>query len=127
MNIRPEIQALVDRGGVTLVEWLSVRFRSNMREQEALVPALDEEAFAHYAEYVLKHSGISGPRPCASYREALALVVVPEMLKRFQASREARESLEDFFVSAASVLSLATYVNIIAAAKARYEQRTRAR
>jgi hypothetical protein len=90
VNVGEDVRALVRRGGVTLAEYRELR--CNSWEWEVLVPALDAEAFDHYARHVVDNCFVSTSRPCTSYPQALAHVVVPEALRRLREQTErARE------------------------------------
>jgi hypothetical protein len=83
-NVRPEIQALIERGGVTPAEVKELR--CNSWEWEALVPALTDDALAERVQYAADNCS-RGKRPFATYEEALAGLYVPELLRRFQGAR----------------------------------------
>ena len=51
-HVRPEVQALVKRGNITLEEWMT--FRGNSWEFEHMYCALDDEAFAYAVEHTLR-------------------------------------------------------------------------
>lgn len=86
-HIRPHVRALAERGAqITLAEWKE--FIGNSYEMESIIPRLDDEAFAAYAAYCLancyRHERV---RPCLTYDDALAVFVVPELLRRLVAHR----------------------------------------
>ncbi len=81
-----DITDLITRGNITLEEYYA--FRGNSWEHEAIVPALNNEAFIAYVEYVTKNCGVHVKRPVVSYPEALTLVAVPELVKRFRIALE---------------------------------------
>ena len=81
-HVRPEIQALAQRGDVTLSEVKALR--CNSWEWEHLYPAMTDEAFAESVQHSLNNCA-RGPSPCRSYDEAVVNVFAPELLRRFQA------------------------------------------
>lgn len=80
--IRPEIQLLINRGGVTRGEVKELA--CNSWEWEALVPRLDDEAFLAQMDHVLKNCEFDKRRPARSYNEELYLVHAPEAMKRLR-------------------------------------------
>jgi hypothetical protein len=85
-HVRPEIQALANRGTpVTYAEWEQLRL--NSWEQEELYPCLDDEAFAKVFAHIVNNCGreVDKRRPCLVYDDALRVIFIPEILKRFQA------------------------------------------
>lgn len=81
--ISDEVHALIQRGNVTLQEY--EEFRGNSWEHEAIVPALSNEALERYAQNILRyctHNQTNGSRPCTTYDEAVAVILVPELLRR---------------------------------------------
>lgn len=79
-QIRPEIQALIDRGRVTLAEYMSLR--CNSYEWEAIVPALDDRAFFAALRHCLDNCSQIA-RPAASYDEAAIAVYLPDLKRRY--------------------------------------------
>lgn len=86
-HIRQEVKDLVKRGNITLVEYLN--FKGNSWEQEAIVPALDEEAFSHYTKYTLYNCSPKKGNPASTYDDAVVLVLVPELLRRLEVAKAA--------------------------------------
>lgn len=80
--IRPEIQALIDRGNVTSVELSELR--CNSWEWEALIPAMTDEALVGRAEYAFSNSA-RVRSPASTYDEAIVSVYAPELVKRLKA------------------------------------------
>lgn len=81
-RIRPEIQALIRRGNVTLAEIQEIR--CNSWEWEALVPAFDDAAFVDRMQYALDNCAQGKSRPFTVYDDAVKGLYAPELLKRFQ-------------------------------------------
>jgi len=81
-RIRPEIQALVDRGNVTADEVMELR--CNSWEWEAIIPAMNDQAFMRRIANVLHNCTRSGARPFVTYDDALKGLLVPELLRRFR-------------------------------------------
>lgn len=97
-KVRKEYQALIDRGNITVEEYEA--FRGNSWEHEAIISALNNQALMKYAHTILKnstHNRTSTSRPCSTYDEALAVVLVPELLKRLQvfADKEVEDMLHE--------------------------------
>lgn len=88
VRVRSEIQTLIARGHVTREEVAELRL--NSWEWEALVVALDREAFVAHVEHALKNSS-QPKRPCSTYDEALIVVHVPELIKRYQRAATAAD------------------------------------
>lgn len=84
-HVRPEVQALAKRGGVTLDEWR--QFRGNSYEHEHLYPVLTDEAFAESVQHALANCG-HVKRPCATYNEAIVEIFAPLLLERWNALRK---------------------------------------
>jgi hypothetical protein len=80
-NIRPEIRALIARGNITLTELNELR--CNSWEWQAMVPAMNDEAFIDRMEYALKNCFTPARRPFSTYNEAVEGLWAPELLKRF--------------------------------------------
>jgi hypothetical protein len=83
-NIRPEIQALIDRGSVTLAEHNALQ--CNSWEWEALVPVLTTEALIATTEHAIKNC-VRARSPALTYDEAVHSVYAPELIKRLRAAR----------------------------------------
>lgn len=81
-RVRPEIQALIRRGNVTLAEIQEIR--CNSWEWESLVPAFDDEAFVDRMQYALDNCAQSKTRPFTVYDDAVKGLYAPELLKRFK-------------------------------------------
>jgi hypothetical protein len=81
-HVRPEIQALIKRGDVTPAEVAGLA--CNPWEWEALVPAMNDEAFIKHVEHALANCAIRR-RPFVVYDEAVVGLHAPELLKRFKA------------------------------------------
>lgn len=81
-HIRPETQALINRGNITLEEYRS--FVGNSYEFEAMVPALDGEAFTYYVNHVVSNCSVDPRRPASTYNDAAILVIIPELLRRLE-------------------------------------------
>jgi hypothetical protein len=91
MNIRPEIQTLIARGNVTSAELAELR--CNSWEWEALVPAMDDEAFVGNLVHTLGNCSRASGRPFASYDEAIINLHTPELVRRFKLARAASADL----------------------------------
>ena len=89
-HVRPEVQALAKRGNITLAEY--GQFRGNSWEHEHIVPALNDEAFAHYAAHNLLNCS-RHPRPFSTYGEACSGLMAPELLRRWHEARAEVERL----------------------------------
>lgn len=81
-HISPEIEALIARGNVTLVELIGLR--CNSWEWQALVPAMTDEAFIDRMQYALDNCFTPHRRPFSTYNEAVEGLWAPELLKRFK-------------------------------------------
>lgn len=92
-RIKPEIRALIRRGNVTPTE--VAELRCNSWEWEALVPALNDEAFIERMEHALENCFTRRERPFTTYNQAVEGLYAPELLKRFEsAARAARDYAE---------------------------------
>ena len=92
-HVRPEIRSLVARGNVTPAELAELR--CNSWEWEALVPALNDEAFVERMQHSIDNCFTQHGRPFATYNDAVQGLWAPELLKRFaSASRAARDYAE---------------------------------
>lgn len=78
-DIRPEVQALVDRGNITRAEVADLRCNSD--EWHAIYPRLDDGAFVAQFGYALKHC--SNHRKVITYEDAVVEIFGPELLRRF--------------------------------------------
>lgn len=87
-HVRPEVQAIVKRGNITLAEWQEMR--GNSWEFEHMYTSLDDEAFAYAVEHNLKNCA-QRERPCVTYDEACTNILAPELLKRFLATTKDRD------------------------------------
>lgn len=93
VHIRPEIQSLIARGNVTPAELAELR--CNSWEWEALVPALNDEAFVERMQHSIDNCFARHDRPFATYNDAVQGLWAPELLKRFaSATRAARDYAE---------------------------------
>lgn len=81
-KIRPEVQALADRGNVTLDEWKA--FRGNSWEMELIASHLTDEAYIYYAKHILANCYLDRTRPFVSYNTAAIGLVAPELVRRLQ-------------------------------------------
>jgi hypothetical protein len=82
--MRPEVDALLVRGNVTLSEIKALR--CNSWEWQALIPKLDDEAFQFMLEQALRNcSRIRAP--ATTYDEAVIGAYAPELLRRWLLSR----------------------------------------
>jgi hypothetical protein len=81
-HIRAEIQALIARGNVTLAELNDLR--CNSWEWQALVPAMNDEAFVDRMQHTLNNCFTPQARPFSTYDAALEGLWAPELLKRFE-------------------------------------------
>jgi len=85
-HIRHEIQALIDRGNVTLADLQELR--CNSWEWDALVPAMTDEALIARAQYALDNS--RRPRyPSVTYDESVLGVFAPELMRRLAGESKA--------------------------------------
>lgn len=93
-KIRPEIEALAKREEpITLAEYEPLYL--NSWERELLVPNLDHEAFAWCVENCMKNlTTVDRRRPASTYEDSLALVWLPEAMRRLAAANEALKDLE---------------------------------
>lgn len=102
-HVRPEIQAIVKRGGITLAEYQSLR--GNSWEWEHIATALGDEAFTAYAENVIRNCQRHAT-PYVTYDEACSGFVAPELLKRWTAALaeverlRAKSTKDDAIISA---------------------------
>lgn len=80
-RVRPKIKVLVARGNVTQAE--VAELRCNSWEWEALVPAMDDDAFVAHVEHAIKHCSMTR-RPAATYGDAIVGVHAPELLRRLK-------------------------------------------
>jgi hypothetical protein len=80
-HVRSEIQALIKRGNVTPAE--TAELHCNSWEWEALVPAMDDEAFVARMEHAIANCG-QHKRPFSTYNEAVEGLYAPELLRRFK-------------------------------------------
>jgi hypothetical protein len=90
-HIRPEIAALIARGNITLTELNELR--CNSWEWQAMVPAMNDEAFVDRMEYALKNCFTPARRPFSTYNEAVEGLWAPQLIRRYQTLRE---RLHDF-------------------------------
>jgi len=92
-HVRDEIKKLVERGNVTASELEELR--CNSWEWEALVPALNDEAFVKQMQHAIDNCFVFRKRPFSTYNDAVEGLYAPELLRRFQAAaREARAFAE---------------------------------
>jgi hypothetical protein len=82
-RIRPEIRSLVERGNITSAELREIR--CNSWEWEALVPAMNDEAFCERMQYTLDNCLTRRERPFTTYNQALEGLWAPELIRRFKA------------------------------------------
>jgi hypothetical protein len=82
-HVRPEIQALIDRGNVTLAELHELR--CNSWEWDALVPAMTDEALISRAQRAIDNCG----PPEFNYRGSVIGVFAPELMIRFAGASKA--------------------------------------
>lgn len=80
--VRPEIRALAQRGNITLEEYKALR--CNSWEWEHIHPALTDETLICAIEHNIKN-----------YEDTLAILLVPEMLKRWRAMAESQSKACD--------------------------------
>ncbi len=91
-KIKPEIQALIDRGKVTSEELRTLR--ANSREWEALTPALSIDALIERAEHAINNC----PRasvPASTYTESVCNVFAPELIRRLALAKDLIKRLEN--------------------------------
>jgi len=81
--MKPEVEALIARGNVTLAELQELR--CNSEEWRLLVPALDNKAFIYKLEHCIENCG---RRALGTYDEALQVLYGPEAVKRLKALEE---------------------------------------
>jgi hypothetical protein len=91
-RVDPKIRALVARGKITLTEINELR--CNSWEWEAIIPALDDEAFVDRMQYALNNCFTSKSRPFSTYNDAVEGLYTPELLRRFKAAIEDARRLE---------------------------------
>jgi hypothetical protein len=95
-HIRPEIAALIARGNITLTELNELR--CNSWEWQAMVPAMNDEAFVDRMEYALKNCFTSARRPFSTYNEAVEGLWAPELIRRYKMiSKKVSDLAEEFF------------------------------
>ena len=82
-RIKPEIRALIRRGNVTPAE--VAELRCNSWEWEALIPAMNDEAFVKSMQHALDNCFTQRQRPFTTYNQAVEGLYAPELLKRFAA------------------------------------------
>jgi hypothetical protein len=98
-HIRPEIAALIARGNITLTELNELR--CNSWEWQAMVPAMNDEAFVDRMEYALKNCFTPARRPFSTYNEAVEGLWAPELIRRYKAiSKKVEDLAGDYFESA---------------------------
>lgn len=85
-RIRPEIAALVKRGNITSAETKEIR--CNSWEWEAMIPALDDEAFVERMQYALDNCFTRRERPYTTYNQAIEGLYAPELLRRYKVLTE---------------------------------------
>jgi len=91
--IRPEIRALIQRGNVTPEETASLR--CNSWEWQALVPAMNDDAFLAAMQHALDNCFTTRRRPFTTYNEAVEGLYAPELIRRFREFKEAVEAEHD--------------------------------
>lgn len=91
-HMKPAAIALIERGNVTNEERKA--FVGNSYEWERMIPVLDDEAFLASLAHVQANVQFDQRRPCASYNESLALLYVPELVKRYTALLRRLEGIE---------------------------------
>ncbi len=81
-NIKPETQALCDRGNITLAEYKE--FRGNSWEHDLVHKNLDLEALVHATKHNLDNCKFSNHKndPCTTYEDALVNILAPELVRR---------------------------------------------
>lgn len=85
-HLSPEVLALVKKGKQITYDQFNSR-PMNSYERESLFPLLDDDALIKLTEKFLENccSGhVPGIRPCSTYNEALEVLLVPLLLKRFK-------------------------------------------
>lgn len=80
-RIRPSIRALIDRGNITLEEIKTIR--CNPLEWQAMVPAMNDEAFCERMQYALDNCFTPRP-PHTTYNQAVEGLYAPELIRRFR-------------------------------------------
>lgn len=101
-QIRPEIQALADRGRITLEEWKAFNgkwgsFKGSSYEYALLLPKLTDEAIIYASELMAKNCQFDQRCPYRSYNKATMGLLVPELLRRLKKLDSLRELPEGFF------------------------------
>lgn len=91
-RVRPAIKELVKRGQVTPEE--IAELRCNSWEWEALVPAMNREAYEKHVQHALDNCD-RPRRPCSTYDQAVVAVHAPELLKRWQRADSAAHEFGD--------------------------------
>lgn len=81
-RIRPEFKNLIERGNVTVAELEELR--CNSWEWEALVPALNDEAFVVQMQRALDNCFTTRERPFVTYNAAVEGLYAPELMRRFK-------------------------------------------
>ena len=91
--VHPEIRKLIERGNITPAE--VAELRCNSWEWEALVPALNDEAFVEHMQHALDNCFTTRERPFTTYNQAIEGLYAPDLLRRFAvAARAARDYAE---------------------------------
>lgn len=90
--IRPHIRELVARGNVTQSE--VHKLRVNSWEWEALVPAMDDEAFFYNYEYCKSNTHTDRSRPNMTYNDAMCNLYADEVIRRFKSWVEHKHAPE---------------------------------
>ena len=80
--VRPHIQQLVARGNITQAE--IAKLNVNSWEWEALVPAMDDDAFFHNYEYCKSNTRTDPLRPTITYNDAMCNLWADEVVRRFK-------------------------------------------
>lgn len=97
-HISPEIAALVARGRITSAE--IAELRCNSWEWEAIIPALNDEAFVDRMQYALNNCFTPQRRPFSTYNTALEGLYAPELLRRYEMiSKKVADLAEEFFAA----------------------------
>jgi hypothetical protein len=80
--VRPHVRALLDRA--VQIDWITFEaLRMNSREQEVLIPRLDDDALLRVCEHYLRQLPARA-RPFATYEDAIIGLLTPELMRRLR-------------------------------------------
>lgn len=88
-NIRPDIQALCDRGNITVEEYESLQ--CNGDEWRLVQEHLSPEALIHAARHCLKNCGT--PLRIFNYEHALVAILAPQLVRHLERHNKSIEAM----------------------------------